>query len=778
MPTDATESANGTVKDTLTTESGLSFNTAIAASADFHHLLSYHGEDAGLTGAERIEDAAHTPMGPGPGSRLLHAGSGSAQEPPATTSVARARLTRARLALLQAMIQRIDGRPVPELLLALLNPAWRNVLVHAHLHHGPEHDAWHGALDVFDQLHASLLHAAASSAAPVDDDSEALLERIAQGLASICFEPGLRGLLLCKLGAALICDSDGRRAPVRLVEVAAGTTPAIVGFANPDAEHELSIELGDPASTGSSIRESWSAALDHVSRLRAGARLVMADEQGRPLALRIASPGSSSSSFCLANGSGHMVLQVSMTELADGLHTGRIILLDDEDGGAQPAHDGVLQHMARRLAWQSAHDPLTQLLNRREFERQLASSMDSVADGTRQHALMYLDLDQFKVINTISGHGAGDALLKVIANRLRDGLGISGAWLARLGGDEFGVLIEDVDADGARQAAELALAMIRRERFVWEGRLHSVTASIGLVMLDDVVPDADTAMRYADAACYACKEGGRNRVLEYELGDRRIMHRQGVMEWVAQLDHAMAENRLALKVQRIAPLAAGAGIRAHYEVLLTLEEDLGELMPAGEFIQAAETYNRVTALDRWVVARVLSWMAAHREQIEKLGGLAINVSGHSINDETFIDFVIEQFKLTHVPTAKVCFEITESAAIANLDNAREFMNRVRLLGCRFALDDFGTGLASYAYLRNLPVDYVKIDGVFVRGMERNPGDLAVVRSINEIGHCMGKQIIAEYVESEQTLQRLREIGVDFVQGFGVERPCPLDSLAL
>ena len=275
------------------------------------------------------------------------------------------------------------------------------------------------------------------------------------------------------------------------------------------------------------------------------------------------------------------------------------------------------------------------------------------------------------------------------------------AKVARLGGDEFGVLITNIENEPSREIAERLLKLVREQRFDWEDRHYSLSASIGVVFIDEGTPDADAAMRSADEACYAAKDAGRNRVQEYELGDARMMRRRGVMEWVTQLDKAIDDGRLILNCQRIAPVPLAAnGATSHYEILLTMRDELGDLMPPSEFILAAETYNRVTMVDRWVVENVLKWMADHRSSLDNFGGFAINVSGHSVNDESFADFVFEQFSRMQAPTSKVCFEITETAAIANLDNARDFMNRMKIIGCRFSLDDFGTGLSSYSYLRN------------------------------------------------------------------------------
>ena len=394
--------------------------------------------------------------------------------------------------------------------------------------------------------------------------------------------------------------------------------------------------------------------------------------------------------------------------------------------------------------------------------------------------LLYLDLDQFKIINNTSGHTAGDELLRNVGDVLTQALQGEGARVARLGGDEFGVLVEDIETARARELAEKLLNSIRDLRFDWDGRHYTLSASMGLVFVDQTTDSVDSVMQYADEACYTAKDAGRNRLQEYELGDTRMMRRHGVMEWVTQLDKALDENRLILNCQRIEPVARSAanGLDTHYEILLTMRDELGDTMPPTDFIIAAETYNRMTTIDRWVIERVLAYMTKHRDKLDDFAGFSVNVSGHSVNDETFPDFVLEQFAKTQAPTGKVCFEITETAAIANLDNAVDFMNRMKIIGCKFSLDDFGTGLSSYSYLRNLPVDFVKIDGVFVKDIATNPGDYAVVKSINEIGHYMGKKTIAEFVENAEVLESLREIGVDYAQGYEIEKPLPLEELKL
>ncbi len=490
--------------------------------------------------------------------------------------------------------------------------------------------------------------------------------------------------------------------------------------------------------------------------------------------------GDEASGFVLVNRKGVKVRELTLQELSEGLHQGRITLLDDYDMPLmERASQRMLESMHNQLAFQAAHDDLTQLMNRKEFEREVGRAVASARSRTdTQHALLYLDLDQFKIVNNTSGHTAGDELLKLIAGALAAKLEGVGAHIARLGGDEFGVLVEDVTTARGRDLANDVLGAVRAEHFDWEGRMYNLSASMGLVFIDQTTESVDTAMQYADEACYAAKDAGRNRVQEYELGDTVIRNRHGIMEWVTELDKALSENRLLLNCQRIAPVDEGDGLASHFEILLSMMDEMGDIMPPADFILAAETYQRMTAIDRWVIERVFQWMADNRDKLDAFGGFSVNVSGHSVNDETFPDFVLDQFSRTQAPTSKVCFEITETAAIANLDNAREFMNRMKIIGCRFSLDDFGTGLSSYSYLRNLPVDYVKIDGVFVKDIVDNPGDYAVVRSINEIGHYMGKQTIAEFVENDAVLAQIREIGVDYVQGYHIDKPIPLDQLRI
>ena len=691
------------------------------------------------------------------------------------------KLARARRRVLRELDDRLSGKRVPELLLELLNPGWRNLLVHTHLRRGVESNEWHDQLGLIDQLWGQL----DGNIAPGSDgyvDPDLLLKRVVTGLNSISFDPSKRTPLIMKLSSALVGDTTGKRTAVSYTPVEPSGIADALGLDGllPESDPVLETEDED-------VRRSWSRAVERARRMQVGEWLAATDPQGRPLILTVAFVGDDASSFVLANRKGVKNRELNLKEMADGLNGGLITLLDDYDLPLmERASQRMLENMHKQLAFQASHDDLTQLINRKEFERHVSASIQSAKSEESQHALFYLDLDQFKIVNNTSGHTAGDELLKMIADEIGKSLSNRGAVLGRLGGDEFGVLVEDIGTQDARDLAEDLLNVVRNSKFEWDGRKYNLSASLGLVFVDQTTANADSVMQYADEACYTAKDSGRNRLQEYELGDAKMQRRHGVMEWVTHLDKAIEEDRLILNCQRIEPIVNGRGGSDgkkrdkdfHYEILLTMIDEFGDTMPPTDFIIAAETYNRMTAIDRWVIERVLNWMSINRDKLDHFAGFSINVSGHSVNDETFPDFVLEQFSKSQAPTSKVCFEITETAAIANLDNAVDFMNRMKIIGCQFSLDDFGTGLSSYSYLRNLPVDFVKIDGVFVKDIANNPGDYAVVRSINEIGHYMGKKTIAEYVETEEVLKNLREIGVDYAQGYQIAKPHLLEDLRL
>nr|WP_314529743.1 EAL domain-containing protein [uncultured Pseudomonas sp.] len=424
------------------------------------------------------------------------------------------------------------------------------------------------------------------------------------------------------------------------------------------------------------------------------------------------------------------------------------------------------------LSWQATHDALTGLANRREFEFRLEQVLHPTAQHLgERHALMFLDLDQFKLVNDTCGHAAGDELLRHICALLQSDLR-EGDTLARLGGDEFGILLENCPAAVAEKIAESLRHTVQSLHFVWKGRPFMTTVSIGLVHLGQTPTTLETSLRAADMACYMAKEKGRNRVQVYHADDSELSLRFGEMAWVQRLHMALEENRFCLYAQEISPLGHTDGGDGHIEILLRLHDEAGRIILPDSFIPAAERYGLMTSLDRWVVENVFKIInrCIQERPGRPMAMCAINLSGITIGDDDFLGFLREKFHTYGIPPGMICFEITETSAIANLGSAIRFINELKALGCHFSLDDFCAGMSSFAYLKHLPVDFLKIDGSFVKDMLDDPINRAMVEVINHIGHVMGKRTIAEFVETPQIEQALLEIGVDYAQGYLIERP--------
>jgi diguanylate cyclase (GGDEF)-like protein/PAS domain S-box-containing protein len=423
---------------------------------------------------------------------------------------------------------------------------------------------------------------------------------------------------------------------------------------------------------------------------------------------------------------------------------------------------------AARLSHLASHDALTGLLNRREFEQRLDAALAEAREGHAQHAVLYLDLDQFKVVNDTCGHAAGDELLRQVGALLRPKLR-EGDTLARLGGDEFGVLLTHCKPEPAVRIAETLRRAIAEFRFVRQRRTFAVGVSIGVVHVARGPHTLESVLAAADAACYMAKDKGRNRVQLYRPEDSEMALRHGEMEWVNRIHRALSDERLLLYAQPIVPLAGHAP--PHHELLVRLLDERNEVVPPMAFIPAAERYNLMPVIDRWVIRTAFAALAARRHAE---GTWAINLSGASIGDEDFLDYVREQFDRYHVAPGAICFEITETTAVTSLDRASRFIAALRGQGCRFALDDFGVGVSSFTYLKHLPVDFLKIDGSFVKGMLQDPVDAAMVEAIHRIARVMGKHTIAEWVETPAIRAALAAAGVDYGQGYAIAPPAPFE----
>ena len=451
---------------------------------------------------------------------------------------------------------------------------------------------------------------------------------------------------------------------------------------------------------------------------------------------------------------------------------------DDEQLGAVLVFRDVTsaRKLSSQLNWQASHDPLTGLLNRREFENRLNHLVDTAIPNEKTHAVMYLDLDRFKIVNDTCGHSAGDELLRqitsVIVKLLR-----SNDILARLGGDEFGVLLEGCLQEDALRIANLLRLEVQKYRFGWQGKTFSVGVSIGLTQINGETRDSEEIMSAADSACYAAKENGRNQVYTHEVSiEKRSIH-QKEMQWIHRIQSALEEDRFELYVQPIVGLSTHVEYPEHYEVLIRMIESENALISPGAFIPAAERFNMMPKIDRWVIRNVCQNMAILASEVTgQLPLFSVNLSGASFSDNGFLEDVLKFLHDNNIPPNKLCFEITETAAIANMTKAIHFINRLKSAGCYFSLDDFGSGLTSFSYLKNLPVDFLKIDGHFVKDIGHDPIDYAFVDSTNQIGHVMGITTIAEFVENDIILEALKTIGVDCGQGFGIQKPFEFSSL--
>ena len=438
-------------------------------------------------------------------------------------------------------------------------------------------------------------------------------------------------------------------------------------------------------------------------------------------------------------------------------------------GGVLVFHDvSESRELHRRLSYHASHDILTGLVNRREFENRLERALKSARARETSYALLYLDLDQFKIVNDSCGHSAGDALLGQLGALLKSKI----RWrdtLARLGGDEFGVLLESCSLEEAMNTAETLRLAISEYKFVWEERNFRLGVSIGVVPITAENEDVAALLSAADSACAAAKEAGRNRIHSFQENDIDLMRRRREMQWAARINNALEEDRFELFRQTIQPLQLDEE-GAHYEILLRMRDESGGIISPGLFIEAAERYGITPNIDRWVIRSAFRWLVSEADERERLALCSINLSGQSFSDEKFLPFVIDQFQMSGIDATKICFEITETAAIASYSQANRFINALKELGCKFALDDFGTGLSSFGYLKHFPVDFLKIDGSFVKEILHDPIDREMVRSINEIGHLTGKKTIAEFAENEEIITMLRGMGVDYAQGYGVSEP--------
>jgi len=431
-----------------------------------------------------------------------------------------------------------------------------------------------------------------------------------------------------------------------------------------------------------------------------------------------------------------------------------------------------IRDIARKASYQASHDSLTGLVNRDEFDKILIQEITR-CDGNANHVLCFLDIDQFKVVNDTSGHGAGDELLRQIAN-LFDEYYPNDKVLARLGGDEFAVILHDSTFEQAQKISEALIQQVQAFRFRWDDSVFTVGMSVGLTLITAQTVSSVEAIKQAENACDVAKDMGRNRVYIYQDDDDTITQRQGDTYWANKINDALENDRFLLYAQPIVPLLDDS--KSSFEVLVRMDGYDGHIIPPGLFLPAGERYNLSHHIDRWVINNTVAWLVKHRNEVAHIDHISINLSGLTLSNDSFLAHIVKVIKDNDIEASKISFEITETAAIANITQAKHFISVLRKLGCLFALDDFGSGLSSFAYLKNLKVDRLKIDGMFVKDITVDAIDEAMVKSINDIGHVMGMKTIAEFVEDDAIKMRLIELGIDYGQGYGLGKPVPIDRI--
>ncbi len=427
-----------------------------------------------------------------------------------------------------------------------------------------------------------------------------------------------------------------------------------------------------------------------------------------------------------------------------------------------------------KLQYQSSHDELTGLINRREFENRANHLIEDSRCFKNCHALVYIDLDQFKLVNDICGHIAGDELLRQLSALLIQQIKPSDT-LARLGGDEFGILMEHCSLEEALDRACSLNEAIREYQFAWQQRNFKIGASMGLVAIDKHSLSFNDLLKNADAACFVAKDKGRDCIHVHHKDDVELKMQKGKLEWATRINTALEKNQFCLYAQEIRAIDSSQK-HSHYELLIRMQTPDGKTIPPGAFLPAAERYNLAKKIDRWVISEAISLLQKNAFVFDHVKLISINLSGQSLSDETLPDFVVQQLEKLEENRHSICFEITETAAITNFALATVFVNKLRAHGCKFSLDDFGSGLSSFAYLKNLSVDYLKIDGIFVKDISSDPIDRAMVKSIQDIAKAMELKTVAEFVENDEIIKELRRIGVDYAQGYGIHKPEAFESI--
>lgn len=662
------------------------------------------------------------------------------------------KVAEAKKAVTEVLDQRLGGRQVPRPVVSLLNSGWRDLLSLTWIRQGPESQLWQDYLSVLDSLLAFADNEGASINLPE------LLRMIQDGLASISSNHLPSAQIRDELKSFLV---KGPGAEVERVEVPREDAPV--------QSSEDPAQSSEDKATERQQRslQRWSA---RAQRLSVGDWLRNQDNPSEPYYVRLVWIARAFSRFVFVNHQGMRVVELTLEQLAHQLKQG--ILVPDEHY-ERPLVDDSIDRMVKQvydqLSWVSTHDELTGLLSRREFERVLEQHL--MRPDEQALSLVKIDLRQFRLLNDTAGFKSGDDALARVAETLRQHVAPE-LPLARLDGNEFAFLFP---AEKCEAAVKAIIAGIESLELAYDDRRYQLSACAGIAPNEPALVTAERWLKAADAACKNAKRLGNGRVVTYAMDEKVQAQQEQIAARVAGLGN-FDEDQVLLRGQKLIPLHAEAAMGTQYEILISMYDDVGNLITAAEFVRMAERYNRMQAVDRWVVGRMLDALRDSEYAARKLGGVCINLSGYSLNDASLLEFIYEKLSEKNAPIERLWFEITEAAAIHNLQEVADFMIEMKELGCRFCLGNFGSGPTSYEYMRTLPVDLIKLDGAFTRHIVNNEADRAMVRSMVDMAHYTKREVIASQVEDRATLDMLRSLGVDYAQGYVIEKPQLLNTI--
>lgn len=645
--------------------------------------------------------------------------------------------------------QRLAGRSVPAILPMLLDAGWQQLLVVAELNKDKHRDEKQKLLSVFDDLlfwlyeQESILKIQAGSI-------HSTIEFIGEQLKPVCQDPVKRG---------------------RVVE---DLTALLLGIGEPKTKKRLeTVKIEAPTPAIVPIADDWSRL---VEQLQVGDWLTIAAGTAGPEPMKLVWIGNVVEIYLFVNRDGSSRLDLGKLELAGLLRSGAARIMENLDEPlVDRAANSMLQNMHEKLLHSATHDPITELITRDEFVKRLKHEMGKLGDS--HHMLCHMEVLDFRLITNICGVEAGEQLLKRLARQTAERLRDYDIF-ARLGNNSFAILFKHCSAEEGYEKSKKLVRLLDDTHFQWQDKSFAVGVSMGLVPFGDASFDVHQLLQQADSACISAECTSPSRVLMFSDSDENLQRQNKLHEWIGHIDNVLAQDRLFVRCQQIAPLNTSDANHQHYEILLGVRDEVGNIIPPDHFIPAVERCKRMPEIDRWIIGHVFAWIEQHREQFDRTDGFSINLSGQSINSEEFLELLTQILTTTNIRTDKLTFEITETVASENLAFTNRFIKTIKQFGCKFSLDDFGSGYSSYSYLKHLNVDYLKIDGTFVKDILNNRADVAIVKSMNEIAHSLGLKTIAEYVENQEIRDLLMQIGVDYGQGYAIHKPVPLSELVL